>query len=78
MAGPEGENPKSALVKRAEAIEAAAQEAVAEALRLHKLLGNPIAVWEDEQVRWVPPEAIEVGEPTPPPGAATGDGMSNS
>ncbi len=45
MAESEGAKPKSPLVKRAEAIEAAAQEAVADALRLHKLLGNPIAIW---------------------------------
>lgn len=75
MAESEGAKPKSPLVKRAEAIEAAAQEAVADALRLHKLLGNPIAIWEDEQVRWVPPQEIEVGEPGPPPAAATEKGV---
>jgi hypothetical protein len=43
-----------------DAIETAAQEAVREALRMHKRLGNPIVVWEDEQLRWIPPEEIDV------------------
>ena len=47
------------LIEQAEAIEAAAGEAVMDALRMHKRLGNPIAVWEDEQVKWVPPEETE-------------------
>ena len=32
--------------------------AVREALRQHKRAGNPVAVWRDEQVVWVPPEEI--------------------
>src|SRR5262245_47392972 len=32
--------------------------AVADALRMHKRAGNPIAVWKDGQVCWVQPEEI--------------------
>jgi hypothetical protein len=32
------------------------------ALRQHKLLGYPIAVWEDGKVVWIPPEEIELDE----------------
>jgi hypothetical protein len=31
-----------------------------DALRLHKRMGNPIAVWQDGQVVWIPPEEIDV------------------
>jgi hypothetical protein len=33
---------------------------VREALRRHKQAGNPIAVWQDDQVVWIAPEDIEV------------------
>ena len=36
----------------------AMDEAVHEAMRVHKLLGYPIATWEDGQVKIVPPEEI--------------------
>ncbi len=36
------------------------QLAVREALRMHKCLGNPIAVWKDGKVVIVPPEEIEI------------------
>lgn len=48
---PEGE----ALLKR---IEEALGRAVGEALRRHKLAGNPVAIWRDNQVVWVAPEDI--------------------
>jgi hypothetical protein len=35
--------------------------AVREALLQHKRAGNPVAVWRDEQVVWVPPEEIPKG-----------------
>ncbi|MFQ5693095.1 MAG: hypothetical protein ACE5IM_08645 [Nitrospinota bacterium] len=41
-------------------IEAALARAVQDALRLHKLAGNPIAEWRDGKVVWVPPEDIPV------------------
>lgn len=47
-------------------IVAAAQRAVREALRDHKQAGNPIAVWRDGQVVWIPPEEIKVPDEDPP------------
>jgi hypothetical protein len=32
------------------------------ALRQHKLLGYPIAVWQDGKVVWIPPEEIELDD----------------
>jgi hypothetical protein len=45
------------------AIEAAVRAGVREALLMHKRLGNPIAVWENERVVWIAPEDIQVDEP---------------
>jgi hypothetical protein len=41
-------------------------EAVREALLRHKRLGNPVAVWRDGRVVWLPPEEIltEIVEPS--------------
>ncbi len=36
------------------------RRAVRDALRVHKALGNPIAVWRDGKVVWIPPEKIPV------------------
>ena len=36
--------------------------AVQNALRMHKLLGQPIVIWRDGKVVWVPPEEIELEE----------------
>jgi hypothetical protein len=41
-------------------IEKALQKAVQEALLQHKAAGNPVAVWRDGRVTWVPAEEIEV------------------
>lgn len=41
-------------------VESALRNAVQAALRLHKRAGNPIAVWRDGQVVWLPPEEIPV------------------
>lgn len=43
-------------------IDRAARRAVREALRRHKLLGNPVAVWRDGRVVLVPPEEIVIEE----------------
>lgn len=43
--------------------ERAMRKAVREAVLQHKLLGNPIAVWRDGKVVWIPPEEIEVPAP---------------
>lgn len=39
---------------------------VQEALLKHKKLGNPIAVWRDGKVVWIPPEEIPVDDSTSP------------
>lgn len=43
-----------------------ASEAVALAIEEHRRLGNPIAVWRDGKVVWIPPEEIP---PYTPPSA---------
>lgn len=49
-------------------IEAALRVAVRRALRDHKRAGNPIAVWRDGRVVWLPPE--EIPEDVPASGEA--------
>lgn len=44
-------------------IDAALAQAVREAILEHKRAGNPIAVWQDGRVVWIPPEEIVVDEP---------------
>lgn len=44
------------------AMQRAMNQAVREALRRHKLLGESIVVWRDGQVVVVPPEEIEIPE----------------
>jgi hypothetical protein len=41
----------------------AMKRAVQVALWKHKRLGNPIAVWRDGRVVWIPPEEIDVPDP---------------
>lgn len=36
------------------------RRAVREALLFHKRIGNPVAVWRDGKVVWIPPEEIPV------------------
>jgi hypothetical protein len=43
-------------------VDRAARRAVREAVRRHKLLGNPVAIWRGGQVVWVQPAEIEIGE----------------
>jgi hypothetical protein len=38
----------------------AMQQGVREALRRHKQMGNPVAVWRDGAVVWIAPEDIPV------------------
>jgi len=49
-----------AILVQAEKIEAAVQAAVRDALIQHKRAGNPIVVWENNQVVWIPAEQIEI------------------
>ena len=39
---------------------AALKKAVQEAVRDHKLAGNPVAIWQDGRVVWVQPEDIMI------------------
>lgn len=48
------------LVTQTRAMEDAMRKAVREALRCHKQLGNPISVWRNGRVEWIPPEEIRV------------------
>lgn len=43
-------------------IDKAIKKAVREAVRRHKLLGNPIAVWRDNGVCWLQPDEIVLPE----------------
>jgi hypothetical protein len=44
------------IFREGTAIDRAVEESVREAVRRHKLLGNPIIVWRDGKVVWVPPD----------------------
>jgi hypothetical protein len=43
-----------------ELIQAALDQAVADALLDHKRAGNPVSVWRDGKVVWIPSEEIPV------------------
>ena len=43
-------------------MQAALAAGVRAAVRRHKLLGNPIAVWRDGRVVWLAPDEIEIDE----------------
>ena len=53
-----GERHGSALELSTSEITRIASEAVALAIEEHRRLGNPIAVWRDGKVVWIPPEEI--------------------
>lgn len=60
------------------AIDAALEQAVQDALWRHKQAGNPICVWRDGQVVWIPPDEIPVERPPSSPAAAdplAGEGL---
>jgi hypothetical protein len=48
------------FIAQSDALEAAIQTAVREALLRHKQAGNPIAVWENGQVQWISAEKIDL------------------
>jgi hypothetical protein len=41
-------------------IDEALATAVRDAVRMHKLMGNPVAEWRDGKVVWVQPEDIQI------------------
>jgi hypothetical protein len=51
-----------ALFSEGKVLERAAQRAVREALRRHKLLGESIVVWENGRIVEIPPEEIVITE----------------
>jgi hypothetical protein len=48
----------------AAALEAAMARAVRAALLRHRQIGNPVAVWRNERVEWLPPDEIPVADST--------------
>ena len=50
----------SEILKDNEKLMTAVNQAVHNTLRVHKLLGQPVVVWKDGKVVWVPPEEIEI------------------
>jgi hypothetical protein len=56
----ESEREYAEFLAEAEAVEAAVQQAVKDALRMHKQAGNPVAGWKDGRVVWVPAEQIDL------------------
>jgi hypothetical protein len=51
-----------AIIVDSDLVDRALRRAAARALSRHKRLGNSIAVWQDGQVVWIPPEEIVVPE----------------
>jgi hypothetical protein len=45
-------------------IDQALEEAVREALKLHKQAGNPIVVWQNGEMHWINPEDIQLPDET--------------
>jgi hypothetical protein len=49
-----------AIIAETDLVERALRKAWAQALRRHKRLGDPIVVWRDGQVVWIPANEIEL------------------
>ncbi len=63
---PEPTKDIATIFKEGTLIDEALAKAARQALRMHKLMGNPVAEWRDGKVVWVQPEDIPVadaGEP---------------
>ena len=52
----------AALMRDSDAFMAEVNKAVDNTLRVHKLLGYPVAVWRDGQVVWIHPDEILIRE----------------
>ena len=50
----------SEIIKDKAGIQKALRDGVQDALRTHKLLGQPVVGWRDGKVVWIPPEEIEL------------------
>ncbi|HYR77209.1 MAG TPA: hypothetical protein VEM96_15350 [Pyrinomonadaceae bacterium] len=51
---------KRLFIDHGKDIERVLQRAVHDALRMHKRIGNPIAIWKDGRVVIIPPEEIVI------------------
>ncbi len=58
MTGPEPALRPHRRVDDRERILEALTKAVREAIERHRVAGNPIAVWKNGRVEWIPPEDI--------------------
>ena len=58
MSSPERADSPDELVQDAALVEEALARGVGDALRHHKLAGNPVPEWRDGKVRWLAPEEI--------------------
>jgi hypothetical protein len=63
MNGSEPEN-FTELMKDSDKFMGEVNRAVQNTLRVHKMLGYPVAVWRDGQVVWIPPEEIPINHET--------------
>jgi len=57
---PEPTKDITTLFREGTPIDQALEKAAAQALRMHKLMGNPVAEWRDGKVVWVQPEDIQI------------------
>ncbi len=57
---PESTKDITTLFREGTPIDQALEKAAAQALRMHKLMGNPVAEWRDGKVVWVQPEDIQI------------------
>jgi hypothetical protein len=48
------------ILREGTAIDAALRRAFEKAMRQHKQAGQPVVVWKDGRVTWIPPEEIPV------------------
>ncbi len=62
MSSPEPAKDIAELFRDGRLIDEPLQKAVRQALRMHKLMGNPVAEWRDGKVVWIPPEEIKLDE----------------
>lgn len=67
MADKLGEDKIKLILMDREKISKALAQGVQNALLKHKQANNPVAVWRDGKVVWIPPGEIPVAENTPPP-----------
>ena len=50
------------ILEEGDAVVAAIQESVREALLMHKRLGLPVVTWQDGKVVWIPADQISIDD----------------